>query len=144
ALVLAGAAPSVQTLWIASLAIGLSATMAQDIVPAAATLAPEARRGQVVGSVMTGLLLGILVSRVVSGVIAEQLGWRAVFFVAAAAIAGLGVAMWQRLPSFAPTTDLGYRALLGSLRELWSRHAGLRRASIAQALLAVGFSAFWS
>jgi predicted MFS family arabinose efflux permease len=144
ALVLAGVAPSVQVLWFASLAIGLSATMAQDIVPAAATLAPEARRGQVVGTVMTGLLLGILVSRVVSGVIAEQLGWRAVFFIAAACIALLGVAMWKRLPSFAPTTDLGYRALLGSLRELWIRHAGLRRAAIAQALLAVGFSAFWS
>ena len=52
--------------------IGLSATMAQDIVPAAATLSPEAHLGKVVGTVMTGLLLGILLSRVVSGFVAEH------------------------------------------------------------------------
>ncbi len=144
ALALAAGAPSVHTLWVASLALGLAATMAQDIVPAAATLAPDESRGKVVGTVMTGLLLGILVSRVASGVIAEQLGWRAVFIVGAASITVLGVAMWRRLPTFAPTTALSYRALLASLRELWLRHAALRHAAIAQALLAIGFSAFWS
>ncbi|HWU89952.1 MAG TPA: MFS transporter [Kofleriaceae bacterium] len=144
ALVLAGAAPSIHALWLASLAVGLAATMAQDIVPAAATLAPEAHRGKIVGTVMTGLLLGILVSRVISGLVAEQVGWRAVFAAAAASIAGLGVALWRRLPRFVPTTQLEYGALLGSLRALWRRHPALRRATLAQALLAVGFSAFWS
>ena len=144
ALVLAAAAPSIHALWIASLAMGLAATMAQDIVPAAATLAPEAHRGRIVGTVMTGLLLGILMSRVISGLVAEQIGWRAVFVAGAASIAGLGVALWRRLPRFAPTTQLAYGALFGSLRALWRRHAPLRRATLAQALLAVAFSAFWS
>ena len=144
ALLLAGAAPSVGLLLAASLAIGLSATLAQDIVPAAATLAPEQHRGKVVGTVMTGLLLGILLSRVVSGFVAEQFGWRTMFVAAAASIAAFGLAAWRRLPRFQPTTQLGYGALLGSLAQLWQRHAGLRRAALAQALLAVGFSAFWS
>lgn len=144
ALVLASTAPSIHVLWIASLATGLAATMAQDIVPAAATLAPDARRGTIVGTVMTGLLLGILVSRVLSGFVAEHLGWRTVYVAAAASIAALGVAMWRALPASAPTTDLSYAALLGSLRALWRRHPALRRATLAQALLAVGFSAFWS
>lgn len=144
ALLLGGVAPSIEALWVASLATGLSATLAQDIVPAAATLAPDAHRGKVVGKVMTGLLLGILLSRVVSGFVAEHFGWRTVFAGASASIALLAVAMWRKLPAFAPTTQLAYGALLGSLRDLWRRHAGLRRAAIAQGLLSVGFSAFWS
>jgi predicted MFS family arabinose efflux permease len=144
ALLLAAAAPSIAVLLFASLCIGLAATMAQDIVPAAATLAPEAHRGKVVGTVMTGLLLGILLSRVVSGLVAEHFGWRAMFIVAAASIALIGVAAWRGLPRFRPTTRLAYGALLGSLAELWKRHRGLRRAAVAQGLLAVGFSAFWS
>ncbi|MEJ1171868.1 MFS transporter [Variovorax sp. CCNWLW235] len=144
ALLVAGAAPSIGMLLAASLAIGLAATMAQDIVPAAATLAPEASRGKTVGTVMTGLLLGILLSRVVSGFVAEHFGWRTMFIAAAASIALIGAAAWRGLPRFRPTTHLAYGALLGSLGTLWSRHGALRRAALAQALLAVGFSAFWS
>jgi predicted MFS family arabinose efflux permease len=144
ALLLAGASPTVGVLLVASLAIGLAATMAQDIVPAAATLAPDAHRGKVVGSVMTGLLLGILLSRVVSGFVAEHFGWRTMFIAAAAAIALLGVALWRGLPRLKPTTHLAYRALLGSLGKLWLKHGALRRAALSQGLLSVGFSAFWS
>ena len=144
ALLAAGFAPSIGGLLAASLVMGLSATLAQDIVPAAATLAPAEHRGRVVGTVMTGLLLGILLSRVVSGIIAEQFGWRAVFVAAAGSIALLGAALWRGLPRFTPTTDLGYGQLLGSLVTLWGNHPGLRRAAIAQGLLSLGFSAFWS
>ena len=144
ALLMAGAAPSIAMLLAASLAIGLSATLAQDIVPAAATLAPEAHRGKVVGTVMTGLLLGILLSRVVSGFVAEHFGWRSMFVAAAASIALIGAAAWRGLPRFKPTTHLAYGALLGSLGKLWRQHGALRRAALAQGLLSVGFSAFWS
>lgn len=144
ALLLAGAAPSIGVLLFASLVIGLAATMAQDIVPAAATLAPEAHRGKVVGTVMTGLLLGILLSRVVSGFMAEHFGWRSMFVAAAASVALIGIAAWRGLPRFKPTTHLAYGALLGSLAQLWKRHGALRRAALSQGLLSVGFSAFWS
>ena len=144
ALLLAAIAPSISVLLAASLAIGIAATMAQDIVPAAATLAPEASRGKVVGTVMTGLLLGILLSRVVSGFVAEHFGWRAMFFAAAASIAVIGVAAWHGLPRFKPTTTLAYGALLGSLAGLWRQHGALRRAALSQGLLSVAFSAFWS
>lgn len=144
ALLTAAAAPSLGVLLAASLSIGLAATLAQDIVPAAATLAPDAHRGKMVGTVMTGLLMGILLSRVVSGWVAEQWGWRTMFVAAAASIALLGVAVWVRLPKFVPTTSLSYLALLGSLVTLWRRHADLRRAALAQGLLSIGFSAYWS
>ena len=144
ALLLAAASPSLGVLLAASLVIGLTATMAQDIVPAAATLAPVAHRGKTVGTVMTGLLLGILLSRVVSGFVAEHFGWRTMFDAAAAGIALLGVALWRGLPRFAPTTQLPYGALLASVGTLMLRHSALRRAALAQGLLSVAFSGFWS
>ena len=137
-------APSLGILLAASLAIGLTATLAQDIVPAAATLAHETRRGKVVGTVMTGLLLGILLSRVVSGFVAEHVGWRTMFGLAAIGVSFIGIAIWRGLPRFSPTTTLPYRALLGSLLDLVRRHAALRHAALAQGLLSVSFSAFWS
>ena len=144
ALLACGLAPGVGMLLAASLVVGVMATMAQDIVPAAASLAPEAHRGRIVGTVMTGLLLGILLSRVASGLVAQQFGWRAVYGLAAVGVAAIGVASWRGLPHLAPTTTLGYGALMRSLTQLWQRHPALRRAAWAQGLLSVGFSAFWS
>lgn len=142
---LAGAlATSLAALLVASAAVGLAATVAQDIVPAAAALASDAQRGKVVGSVMTGLLLGILLSRVVSGFVAEHWGWRAMYLAAAASVVASGAALWRGLPSFKPAAAMSYRALLGSLAGLWRRHPALRRAAWAQGLLSLGFSAFWS
>lgn len=143
-LLAAAAAPSIGILLVASLATGVAATMAQDIVPAAAIIAPAAQRGKVVGTVMTGLLLGILMSRVVSGYVAGLAGWRTMFAIAAASVAATGIAAWFGLPGFPPTTRMRYGALLASLGNLWRTHGSLRRAAVAQGLIAVGFSAFWS
>ena len=144
ALLACGAATGIGMLLAASLAVGVAATMAQDIVPSAAAIAPEAQRGRIVGTVMTGLLLGILLSRVASGLVAEHFGWRAVYVAAAVAVAAIGWTCWRRLPRLAPTSTLGYGALLTSMARLWQRYPLLRRAAWAQGLLSVAFSAFWS
>ncbi|QIL70800.1 MFS transporter [Diaphorobacter sp. HDW4B] len=144
ALIVSGIAPGIDALLLASLAVGIAATVTQDLVPAAATLAPASHRGRIVGMVMTGLLLGILLSRVVSGFIAQWFGWRTVFLAAAVAVALIGVSLWRGLPRFAPTTQASYGALMGSMLTLLRKHSALRRAMLAQGLLAVGFSAFWS
>jgi predicted MFS family arabinose efflux permease len=143
-LALAGMSSSVGLLAAASLAIGLLATTAQDFVPAAAALAPPAARGKTVGSVMTGLLLGILLSRLVSGTISDHLGWRAVFFGAAGTVALLGVVSAVRLPSFVPSAADSYGALLRSIATLARDVAPLRKAALAQSLLSLAFSGFWS
>jgi predicted MFS family arabinose efflux permease len=81
---------------------------------------------------------------VVSGVLAQGLGWRSVYGLAALSIAAFGLVAWRALPRVQPSTTLSYGALLASLGQLWRRHPTLRRATLAQGLLAVGFSAFWS
>ncbi|QIL82709.1 MFS transporter [Diaphorobacter sp. HDW4A] len=144
ALLASGLAPGIGALLAASLAVGMAATVTQDVVPAAATLAPAAQRGRIVGMVMTGLLLGILLSRVVSGFVAQWFGWRSVYLAAAVAVALIGVSLWRGLPRFAPTTQAGYGPLMRSMLTLLGKHAYLRRAMLAQGLLSLGFSAFWS
>jgi len=144
ALAIGAAAPGIDLLLAASFVVGLAATLAQDVVSSAATLAPGHHRGRVVGSVMTGLLLGILLSRTVAGVVGERFGWRTMLAVAAASTALVVVVAARGLPRIQPTTHLAYAALMRSLGKLWRRHPALRRAALAQGLLAIGFSAFWS
>lgn len=144
ALLLCGFSGGLNALLIASFVTGLTATVAQDIVPASAALAPERSRGKTVGTVMTGLLVGILLSRVVSGVVAEYFGWRTMYLVAAGAVLLISLALWRVLPRFKPGTSVSYPRLLLSLAHLWQHHQTLRRAALAQGLLSVGFSAFWS
>lgn len=144
ALVLAALAPNVHVLAVSSLLIGVLATAAQDFVPAAAAIAAPSRRGKTVGTVMTGLLLGILLSRVVSGALAERAGWRAPFAAAALSITVLAALAAWRLPRFAPTTQEGYLSLLRSMASLLAGSRPLRRAVAVQALLSVAFSGFWS
>ncbi len=144
ALALTGAAPSFGALLLGSFLVGLLSTIAQDFVPAAAAVAPPAARGRIVGRVMTGLLTGILLSRVISGSVGARFGWRAMFFGAAIATALLAVVCARALPRFPPTTEASYGELLASIARLLRDMRPLRRAAIAQALLSVAFSGFWS
>ena len=139
-----GFAKTLGQLCVMSLLVGTAASLAQDCVPAAAAIAPDRLRGKVVGTVMTGLLLGILLSRVVSGAVAEQFGWRAVFVMAAISVSALFAITYVRLPTFEPSTNLSYSGLLYSLFSLFRAHQALRRATLGQLLLSSAFSAFWS
>ena len=134
----------VHSLLLISLLIGMAATMAQDIVPAAAILASPGTQGKTVGTVMTGLLLGILLSRTVSGVVGEAFGWRVMYQLAAGSIAILAMVLWKVLPRFAVSTTLTYPQLMRSMAHLWKRYPALRRAALAQGFLSIAFSAFWS
>lgn len=127
-----------------SLLLGAAATVAQDIVPAAAILSVSGKQGKAVGMVMTGLLLGILLSRTVSGLVSAAFGWRVMYQLAALSIALIGLALWRVLPRFTAQAELGYPSLMKSMVDLWIRHPALRRAALAQGLLSIGFSAFWS
>jgi len=94
--------------------------------------------------VMTGLLLGNLLSRTVSGIVGEAFGWRVMYQLAAASIALIGIVMWAVLPRFAIHSTLSYPALMRSMAHLWRRYPALRRAALAQGFLSIAFSAFWS
>jgi predicted MFS family arabinose efflux permease len=144
ALVGAAMAPGSAALIAASLAVGATATVAQQIVPFAAHLASPEKRGAVVGTVMAGLLSGILLSRTVAGAVASHFGWRAMFWLSAPVAVLVGGWMATVLPRHRPDSVLTYPRLMASLAHLWSEFAELRVAALTQALLFGAFSAFWS
>lgn len=111
----AAAAPSIGFLMAAVALIGFTSVMAQILVPFAASLAGDAERGRVVGTVMSGLLLGILLARAVSGAIAQVAGWRSVYVVAAVAMLVMTALLHWRLPKRKEESGLTYPRLLASL-----------------------------
>jgi len=145
ALLAASAAPSVVALALVSLAIGGASVVAQILVPFAATLASDAERGRVVGTVMSGLLIGILLARTVAGLIGQVAGWRTVYGVAAALMVALIVVLWRELPRPQQhETTLTFGQLLGSLVPLIRKEPVLRRRAVYGALAFAAFSVFWT
>ncbi len=144
ALLAAASAFTMPMLIIASFAIGLFASTAQQAGPFAAELASPTRRGHAIGIVFSGLLLGILLARTVSGFIAGYFGWRAVFIVAIVFMLALSFLIIRYLPPSQPTSTLSYGKLLGSLWHLIVEFRGLREAALTGASLFAAFSLFWS
>jgi predicted MFS family arabinose efflux permease len=144
ALVLAALAPSPALLLGASLILGALATVAQQIVPFAAHLAPAERSGAVIGKVMAGLLCGILLSRTLAGFVAQHAGWRAMFWLGVPLALLAAAILRAMLPRSAAGQGPRYPQLMASLWHLWRAHRALRLATITQGLLFAAFSAFWS
>jgi predicted MFS family arabinose efflux permease len=140
----AAVAPGIGTLGLALAAVGVTSVVAQILIPFAATLAPDAQRGRIVGSVMTGLMVGSLLSRTLAGLVAQVAGWRAMFWLGAVAMLGLAALLWRRLPDLAPTVTLPYRDLLRSVGTLVAREPVLRRRSVYGALAFALMSVFWT
>ncbi|MGA8724092.1 MAG: MFS transporter [Acidimicrobiales bacterium] len=124
--------------------VGVSSVAAQILVPFAASLASDQKRGRVVGTVMSGLLIGILLARTFSGLIAQAAGWRAVYQVAAGAIALLAVVLARRLPSESPRPHLAYPQLLASVVRLLRDEPLLQLRSAIGALSFATFNVIWT
>jgi predicted MFS family arabinose efflux permease len=143
-LIMAALSTSLVVLSIASLFIGCTSIVPQLILPLAAHLSPPQNRGKIIGIVMSGLLIGILLSRTVSGLIGAWLGWRAVFWMAAIIAAVLLVIMRFIFPKTPSSYTGNYGSLMKSLLTLIKQQPILREASAINALSFGAFGMFWT
>jgi predicted MFS family arabinose efflux permease len=127
----------------ASYCLGVVSCVPQQLVPFAAVMSLPSERGRNVGTVVSGIMVGILVGRTISGVVGAAYGWRAVYGLAAVFMIPVWIAAALFLPRGLPTTDLSYRRLLASLWPLARDNRPIRESMIVQALLWACFNAFW-
>jgi predicted MFS family arabinose efflux permease len=144
ALALVGSAPTGAVLLPAAILAGALSVQAQVLVPLAATLASEEERGRVVGTVMSGLLVGILLARTVAGWLAQAGTWRLVYFAAAAAMLVQALTLARTLPRTRADTDLGYGRLLRSVLTIVRDEPVLRLRALYGALSMGAFSVLWT
>ncbi|GAA2704607.1 MFS transporter [Actinoplanes palleronii] len=139
ALVLCAVAPSIEFLLVAITLLGLTTVSGQILTPLAGDLADDAHRGRTVGTVASGIVVGILTSRTIAGLVADLAGWRAIYL-AAAVITVLSAALLHRaVPVLEPKTRIAYPALIASVAAVVVKFPSVRW---TLALAATGFAAF--
>ena len=144
ALITIPVSPNLPVMLLSSFAVGVTSVTPQLVVPYAAGLVPGSGRGKVVGLVMSGLLVGILISRTVSGFIGSRWSWHTVFWLAAGVMLLLSAVLCLALPSQPAHATPSYGRLLGSLPQLLRSEPIIRRHSAIGALAFGTFGAFWT
>lgn len=143
-LIAAALSESLFLLIISSFFIGFTSSLPQLFVPMAAALSDEKGRGRAVGIVMSGLLIGILGSRVLSGWVGAQFGWRTMYYAAVVIMVALFILLKFKLPTITPNYKGSYGSLMKSLWHYFKTEPTLRIATLRAGLAFAGLSAFWT
>jgi predicted MFS family arabinose efflux permease len=144
ALIACALAPSIGVLLAAMTLLGLTTVSGQLLTPLAGDLAGDAERGRVTGTVVSGLLIGILTSRTISGLIADAAGWRVIYLVAAGAAVVLAVLLRRAIPTMAPKAELSYPRLLRSVWQVVRQERIVRWTLVLGAIAFGVFTMFWT
>ena len=144
ALLLHALAPSKAIIYVASFLIGLTGVVPQLLTPFASGSVPPQMAGRAVGVVLSGILFGILVSKIAAGLVASTLGWRALYMIAAGLTLGLAITLSRVLPRSAGNGEIRYLGLLRSTAMLAVSEPRLRKHALFGALTFAAFMAFWS
>lgn len=144
ALAATAAAPSLALLLIASFAVGVAACVVQILLPYAATIAADHERGRVTATVLTGILIGILLSRTIAGLIGQLFGWRVVFAVAGVLMLVLTAILARAMDDAEPEIAISYRDQLRAAARLARTEPALRRRCVIGGSVFAAFGVFWT
>jgi predicted MFS family arabinose efflux permease len=143
-LLFAAVAPSFAVLLVALALVGLTTVAGQLLIPLAGDLADPASRGRVVGTIASGVLTGILVSRTVSGLVADAFGWRTIYVVAAVAALVFAVLLRRAIPELDRRDRVRYPALIASVFRAVAAHRSVRVTLVISSAVFAVFTMFWT
>lgn len=143
-MIITASSHSLSVMLIGTALTGLFSVVAQILVPLAATLAAPEKRGRTVGTIMSGLLLGILLARTVAGALATLGGWRTVWWLASGLMIAMALALWRMLPTVKQENSLNYPQLLTSIFSLYFHSRVLRTRALIGGLIFAQFSMLWT
>jgi predicted MFS family arabinose efflux permease len=124
--------------------IGLASCGGQVILPLGADMADPAQRGRVIGRLMTGLLMGLMLSRSFSGIVAQAAGWRTVYLAAGVALALMAAMLYRVLPNEPNRAHVAYGRLLAGTLRMFADVPMLRRRALYGFLIFAAFSTLWT
>ena len=137
-------APSINVILGASLVTGICSMVPQIFIPIASQFSRPEHKGRNVGIVVSGLLTGILASRVVSGLVGEIFGWREMYYIAAVLMLLCSVVVMKVLPDIQPNFQGKYSELMKSLFSLLKTYPQVRLYPIRAGLCLGSFLTLWS
>lgn len=139
-----GLSPTISSLYFFSVCVGIASTACQIFIPLAAHLASDEERGKILGTVMGGLLTGILLSRTLSGIVAQYFGWQSIYYIGTAFMLVMTLLVWKHIPGEQPAFHGSYRQLMRSLFQLFREQPVIRESAWISACLFGAISAFWA
>ena len=136
--------PGIEWLYFFSVCVGVTSTACQVFIPLAMHLASDEERGKVLGIILGGLLTGILLSRSLSGLVAQFLGWQSIYFISAGFMIIMTLLVWRYIPGEKPAFKGTYGQLMHSLLDLFKEESVIRESAWIGACLFGAISAFWA
>lgn len=137
-------APNVWVLFALMFVLGAASSAIQVLVPVAAAMTEPAERGRVIGDIMSGLMVGILLSRPIGSFLADHWGWRSFYVFSASSMALLVITIGFRLPGRPVSGAASYGTLIASMWHLFTGERVLFYRSISAAVVMAAFNFFWT
>ena len=125
--------------------IGFTTVTPQLMLPLVGDLAPPNKRAAALSVVVSGFVLGILVARLLSGIMATFVSWRYIYWLSVGLQYIIFLLLWAFMPDYPSTNKkLNYLKMLWSMLVMLVSHPVLLQASLVSFFISSTFTSFWT
>lgn len=137
-------APNFEMVAIAFLMVGFTTISGQVLVPLTNELSDDKNRGSNSGFIVSGMIIGILAARTISGSLSDLIGWHGTFAVIGLANMAIAFALYNKIPQLPNPEKIAYPKLVTGIFSLWRKNPWVLRIMLINAMQMIVFSAMWT